>query len=167
MTTSALEHRILPLEAEHAVRYTLSRYMHLCDQPCAERGFPQLQDLFTDDAIWEGVGTHYAGKFGQHRGAAAIIAFIGGYLAPSAHFKRNHHFMSSEQIRVASDCRSARGQWLMLQISTYADDSAEAITARLSIDFLPASDGRWLMSHFRTERLECAPWQTAASEVAA
>lgn len=149
--------RILRLEAAQAVRVTLARYMHLCDQPCDDRSFPQLPDLFGADAIWEGVGPLYAGKFGRHRGPAAIAAFVGAYLAPSTHFKRNHHFLTADQVSVAQDGASAQGRWLMLQLSTYGDGRAEAITARLTVDFAPIGE-RWLIVHFRTERLECVPW---------
>lgn len=159
----SLHERLGRLEAAQGARSTLARYMHLCDQPCAERGFPQLPDLFTEDAVWEGVGSLYAGKFGQHRGPAAITAFVGSYLAPSPHFKRNLHFLTSEQLSVAGDGASARGQWLMLQLSTYGAGGSEAITARLDVEFRPGQDGRWLISHFRTERLECVPWNDAGT----
>jgi hypothetical protein len=154
----SLEARLLRLEAAQAAQNTLARYMHLCDQPCVDPAFPQLPDLFTEDAIWEGVGPLYAGKFGRHVGPSAITAFVGSYLAPSTHFKRNLHFLTSHQVTVAADGTSARGQWLMLQLSTYGAGGSEAITARLEVDFRQGQDGRWLIAHFRTERLECVPW---------
>ncbi|WP_075794979.1 nuclear transport factor 2 family protein [Massilia putida] len=154
----SLAARLQRLEAAQGVQNTLARYMQLCDQPCVDRAFPQLPDLFTDDAVWEGVGPLYAGKFGRHVGPAAIAAFVGSYLAPSPHFKRNLHFLTSHQITVADDGAGARGQWLMLQLSTYGAGGSEAITARLDVDFRPGPDGRWLIAHFRTERLECVPW---------
>lgn len=157
-STQSLEARLHRLEAAQAARITLARYMHLCDQPCSDRAFPQLADLFTEDAVWEGVGPLYAGKFGRHVGPAAIVEFVGSYLAPSPHFARNLHFLTSDQVTVAQDGATARGQWLMLQLSTYGAGGSEAITARLEIDFRPAADGRWLIAHFRTERLECVPW---------
>lgn len=160
------EARLRRLEGAQAARVTLARYMHLCDQPCADRAFPQLADLFTDDAVWEGVGPLYAGKFGRHAGREAIVAFVGSYLAPSAHFARNLHFLASDQVTVAADGASARGQWLMLQLSTYGAGGAEAITARLDVDFRPAPDGRWLIARFRTERLECVPWNISAQGAA-
>lgn len=166
-TTQALIARLQRLEAASAARNTLGRYMALCDQPCDDRSFPQLGDLFTADAVWEGVGQRYAEAFGRQSGRAAIAAFLDGYLAPSPHFKRNLHFLTSEQIDVAADCAQARGQWLMLQISTYGHGGAEAISARLDIDFAFAGNGRWLISHFRTQRLDCAPWPIPASEMAA
>lgn len=154
----AMHARLMRLEAAQGIRNTLARYMHLCDQPCNDTGFPGLADLFTEDAVWEGVGPLYQGKFGRHQGRAAITAFVSSYLAPSPHFTRNLHFLTSSQADVAADGASAHGQWLMLQLSTYGIGGPEAITARLNIDFHPAPDGRWLIAHFRTERLECVPW---------
>lgn len=166
MSTTALQDlaaRLSRVEAQQQVRNTLGRYMQLCDQPCADRAFPQLADLFTEDAIWEGVGALYAGTFGRHQGRRAIGAFVGAYLAPSTHFLRNLHFLTSDQVCIAADGNSARGQWLMLQLSTYGEGGgqAQAITARLDVDFAPLPDGRWLIAHFRTERMECVPWNQA------
>ena len=163
----ALHTRLLRLEAAQGCRNTLARYMHLCDQPCYDTGHPRLVDLFTENAVWEGVGSLYQGKFGRHQGRAAIATFVGGYLAPSPHFRRNLHFLTSDQLCVADDGASAHGQWLMLQLSTYGAGGSEAITARLNIDFLPAPDGRWLIAHFRTERLECVPWNADDAGAAA
>lgn len=157
-TLQALHDRLLRLEAVQGARTTLARYMHLCDQPCDDRSFPQLADLFTEDAIWEGIGPLYEGKFGRHQGPAAITAFVGSYLAPSPHFKRNLHFLTSDQLHVVDGRGAVQGQWLMHQLSTYGAGGSEAITARLKVDFRPGLDGRWLIAHFRTERLECVPW---------
>jgi hypothetical protein len=167
--TDILRHlasRLDRLESAQAIRATLARYMLLCDQPCDDRSFPQLSDLFTADAVWEGVGRHYTGTFGRHQGRAAIVAFVGSYLAPSPHFERNLHFLTSDQVSVADDGVTARGQWLMLQLSTYGSGGSEAITARLDVDFARAADGCWRIAHFRTERLECMPWG-ARTETAA
>lgn len=155
-TITALTARIDALEAERAIRSLLARYMHLCDQPCSDHAFPQLGDLFTDDAIWQGVGELYTKTFGRQQGRAQIVAFLGAYLAPSPHFKRNAHFLSSDQVTVDGD--HALGQWMMLQASTYQDDSSEAIGAHLAIEFRCDADRRWRISHFRTQRLFCAPW---------
>lgn len=158
-----LSRRLERLDAAQAARNTLGRYMQLCDVPCGDCGALGLTDLFSQDAVWEGVGPLYAGKFGRHQGPAAIAAFVGSYLAPSPHFTRNLHFLTSEQLEVDADCRRAHGRWLMLQLSTYGAGGAEAITARLEIDFVPGPDGRWLIAHFRTERLECVPWNDGAA----
>ena len=67
-------------------------------------------------------------------------------------------------IEIGAGNASARGRWIMLQASRYADGSAELIAARLTIDFAPASDGTaWLIRHFRTERVLDGPWPLAAA----
>lgn len=152
---AALAARLALLEGDRDVRNVLSRYMTLCDQPCADTAFPQLGDLFTEDAVWEGVGALYTQSFGRQQGRAQIVAFLGRYLAPSTHFKTNVHFLTSDAVRPSAG--GVSGQWVMLQTSTYADDSSELIAARLNIDFRQ-HDGRWQMAHFRTERLFCTPW---------
>ncbi|MBP0712479.1 nuclear transport factor 2 family protein [Burkholderia sola] len=160
----ALAQRVAALDAERAVRATITRYMALCDVPEDAGEGPSLAELFTSDAVWEGIGPLYARKFGRLEGPAAIVAMLGRYLPPDPHFSANLHFLTSESIEIGVDHASARGRWIMLQASRYADDSAELIAARLTIDFAPAADGAaWLIRHFRTERVLDGPWPLAAA----
>ncbi|WP_448119113.1 nuclear transport factor 2 family protein [Pseudomonas serbica] len=146
----ALLQRLQTLEGESAVRRLMARYMDLCDVPRAVVEVSVLARLFTVDAIWEGVGSTTAQTFGQHRGREAVAAFVGGYLPPSDHFRLNLHYLTSESILV--DGSTAQGQWIMQQISTYADGRNELFGTRLNIDFRSV-DGTWLIAHFRTQRL--------------
>ena len=146
----ALLQRLATLEGESAVRRLMARYMDLCDVPRAPVEARDLAPLFTEDAIWEGLGTQTAQTFGQHRGREAIAAFVGGYLPPSDHFQLNLHYLTSESIVV--DGEGAQGRWIMQQISTYADGRHELFGTRLNIDFR-CVDGTWLIAHFRTQRL--------------
>jgi hypothetical protein len=148
--------RIAALEAERSVRKTIARYMALCDVPSGTLDGETLAALFTEDAIWEGIGPQYTQKFGRLRGHAPILAMLQRYLPPVPHFATNVHFLTSETIDV--DGARATGRWIMLQASGYVDASAELIAARLVVDFVPAPGGdRWLIQHFRTERLFDAP----------
>jgi len=157
----ALLARVTSLEAENAVRKTIARYMALCDVPSGTLDGETLAALFTQDAIWEGIGPQYTQKFGHLRGHEAILAMLQRYLPPVPHFATNVHFLTSETIEV--DGARAKGRWIMLQASGYVDARAELIAARLEIDFMPAQNGRnWLIQHFRTERLFDAPWQVNA-----
>ena len=61
----ALKVRIAALEAENAVRKTIARYMALCDVPSGALDGESLAALFTEDAIWEGIGPQYTQKFGH------------------------------------------------------------------------------------------------------
>jgi len=146
----ALLQRLQTLEGESAVRRLMARYMDLCDVPRAVVEVSELARLFTVDAIWEGVGSSTAQTFGQHRGREAVAAFVSGYLPPSDHFRLNLHYLTSESIVV--DGSTAQGQWIMQQISTYADGRNELFGTRLNIDFR-CVDGTWLIAHFRTQRL--------------
>jgi hypothetical protein len=146
----ALLQRLATLEGESQVRRLMARYMDLCDVPRALTQVRELAELFSEDAIWEGVGSQTAQTFGQHQGREAIAAFVGGYLPPSEHFRLNLHYLTSESIVV--DGSTARGQWIMQQICTYADGRSELFGTRLNIDF-HCVDGAWLITHFRTQRL--------------
>jgi len=155
----ALLKRLAALEAQNAVRKTIARYMALCDVPCAPLEGEALAALFTDDAVWEGIGPQYAKKFGRLQGRTAIVEMLQRYLPPTPHFASNVHFLTSEHIEVEGDI--AKGRWIMLQASAYVDAKAELISARLEIDFAPSSrdeNNAWLIRHFRTERLFDAPW---------
>jgi hypothetical protein len=128
--------------------------------PCAPLEGEALAALFTDDAVWEGIGPQYAKKFGRLQGRTAIVEMLQRYLPPTPHFASNVHFLTSEHIEVEGDI--AKGRWIMLQASAYVDAKAELISARLEIDFAPSSrdeNNAWLIRHFRTERLFDAPWQ--------
>ena len=146
----ALLQRLATLEGESAVRRLMACYMDLCDVPRAVTQVSELARLFTVDAIWEGVGSVTAQTFGQHQGREAVAAFVGGYLPPSEHFRLNLHYLTSESIVV--DGGTAHGQWIMQQISTYADGRSELFGTRLNID-CRCVDGVWLIAHFRTQRL--------------
>ena len=146
----ALLQRLETLEGESRVRRLMARYMDLCDVPRAVTHVSELAQLFSEDAIWEGVGSQTAQTFGQHRGRDAVAAFVAGYLPPSEHFRLNLHYLTSESIVV--DGSTAQGQWIMQQICTYADRRSELFGTRLNIDFR-CVDGVWLIAHFRTQRL--------------
>ena len=62
---AALEQRLGVLEAEAAVRRVMARYMQLCDTPSSDATLTELADLFADDAVWAGRGTHYQAEFGE------------------------------------------------------------------------------------------------------
>ncbi|BAO88733.1 nuclear transport factor 2 family protein [Caballeronia cordobensis] len=156
-TIDALLTRLAMLEAQNEVRKTAARYMALCDVPRAALEGETLGALFTDDAVWEGIGPHYAHKFGRLQGPTAIVGMLQRYLPPAPHFTTNVHFLTSEHIEVMGD--TAKGRWIMLQASGYVDAKAELIAARLEIDFSRGDDHAWRIRHFRTERLFDAPWQ--------
>src|SRR5690625_5762427 len=76
-----LARRVDVLEAEANIRRIQAQYMFLCDTPCpvfppiddAER-IERIVDLYTEDAVWEGVGEYYDGQFGRAEGKDEIRA---------------------------------------------------------------------------------------------
>ncbi|MFI8481444.1 nuclear transport factor 2 family protein [Pseudomonas sp. NPDC078700] len=147
-----LTQRLAVLEAEGAIRRLLARYMDLCDVPHAPVQVEQLAALFTEDAVWEGVGAQAAKSFGRQQGRQAVTAFVASYLPPVEHFALNLHLLTSESIAVEQGGVTASGQWIMQQVCTYSQGGSELFSARLNIDFA-CVDGQWLIAHFRTCRL--------------
>lgn len=160
-TMGQLRERLAALEAAQAVRQLMARYMQLCDVPAPVTRAESLQALFTQDAVWEGIGSRYAEKFGRLVGPTSIAAMLMSYLPPSPHFQVNGHSLTSEDISASPT--NATGRWLMQQVSRYETGGAELIIARLHIDFA-LTDEAWKISHFRTERLAAFPL-ASASEV--
>lgn len=158
MTTSLeqMAARLARLEAEGEVRRVMMRYMDLCDRLDETTPMDELAGLFAVDAVWAGRGRRYGQTFGEHRGRSAIAAMLGAYRGPPPHFAMNAHFLSSETITVAADCRSANGTWMMLQTSTYADGRSDLRSARLSVEFT-FEDGQWCIACFSTENLFSRP----------
>lgn len=149
-----IQQRLARLESTQAIRELMALYMQLCDVPSLYADVSALGELFTEDAIWEGVGRQYAGKFGRLEGVAAIVSMLERYLPPNPHFQLNGHFLASE--RILAEAGQGVGHWLMQQVSGYEDGRRELILARLQVDFRHQPEG-WRISHFRTERLASFP----------
>jgi ketosteroid isomerase-like protein len=158
----ALAQRVALLEAEGAVRRTVARYFAICDALGPDTDLAELGDLFTADAVWEG-GGRYRKAFGTHDGRAAIVAMLGSYCGPPAHFALNAHFLASEAIEVTGD--QAVGRWRMLQTSTYADGRSDLRSAELTIH-LYVDGGRWRIARFNTQNIfsrHVGPWNDEAA----
>ncbi|MBH0111893.1 nuclear transport factor 2 family protein [Novosphingobium sp. YJ-S2-02] len=155
---AGLVERLTRLEAESAIRAVMARYMEICDTLGPDSPMAELGALFTREAVWTGVGARYAGAFGGHGGREAIVAMLAHYQGEpgrrAPHFAMNAHFLSSETIRVAGE--SARGQWMMLQTSTYADGRSDLRSARLNVAFA-FEEGAWRIARFETENLFSRP----------
>ncbi|TDF84020.1 nuclear transport factor 2 family protein [Pseudomonas sp. H9] len=156
-----LEARLRVFEAQQAVRACMNRYMALCDALDANTPLEELAGLFTRDAVWEGKGAKYAKSFGGYRGREAIRAMFATYMQPPAHFALNVHFLTSELISV--DAEQASGSWIMLQTSTFANQTSHLNAARLTVRFA-VEEGQWRMAHFQTENLFGRPISAWNSE---
>jgi hypothetical protein len=146
--------RLHDLEAAAVVRQLAHEYMACCDVPgpadCADR----LCQLFTADAVWEGIGERYVSKFGRLQGREQVLAMLLAYLPPHSHFHTNGHFLSGERIQV--DGERAEGEWLMQQISRYDTGRSELLVARIRMR-MSFQGRRWAIAYFSTERL--GAWQ--------
>jgi hypothetical protein len=149
-TAARLAERLAVLELQEAARATLSRYLDLCDVPRPPFRWEGMASLFTEDAIWEGIGPEYVGKFGRLEGRPAILSMLADFLPPSSHFRRNVHLLGNS--RIAVNGNAATGEWIMQQLSEYDRGGTELISARLAVDF-ELSDGTARIRHFRTQKL--------------
>lgn len=155
--------RVDQLESEAAVRRLQARYMFLCDTPCPEYGIDDdaaridaIVGLYTDDAVWEGVGEYYDGQFGRAEGAAAIRRHFEGFWGEKRDpaLVLNAHYLTSEQVHVQGD--EASGQWIHMQPWLFADGTALLRSSRLN-NLFRRVDGRWRIARTRTENVFVAP----------
>jgi len=160
-----LARRVEVLEAEAEIRRIQARYMFLCDTPCPEHGVEddaqrveKILALYTEDAVWEGVGEYYANQFGRMEGKAALRkhfqAFWGTRQEPL--LLLNAHYLTSEQIHVHEDGIHADGQWIHMQPWLFSDGKALLRSSRLNNLFRKV-DGQWLVARTRTENVFVAP----------
>ncbi|ANE04999.1 nuclear transport factor 2 family protein [Corynebacterium crudilactis] len=160
---AALEQRIDVLESEAQIRKIQARYMFLCDTPCpvyppvddAER-IELIVDLYTEDAIWEGVGEYYDGQFGRAEGKDEIRAHFNRFWSVDKEPKLllNAHYLTSEQVDVDGD--EATGLWIHMQPWLFSDGTALLRSSRLNNAFR-RENGQWKIIRTRTENVFVAP----------
>ncbi len=159
----ALQKEIDCLRAEADIRRLQARYMFLCDTPSPEAGaeddaerINRILDLYTEDAIWEGVGAYYDNQFGRSVGKAAIREHFEGFWSKKRDpaLLLNVHYLTSEQIHVHGE--EADGQWVHCQPWIFSDGSSLLRSSRLNNRFRKV-DGVWKVSWTRTENVFVAP----------
>ncbi|MEP3050980.1 MAG: nuclear transport factor 2 family protein [Erythrobacter sp.] len=141
--------RLDRLESEAEIRRLVATYFRICDDLGPHTDLAALGAVFAKDAKWQGKG-RYKGAFGGFEGRDAIVKMIGSYCAPEAHFKMTGHFFSAEDIAVNGE--TATGKWMMLQCSTYKDDTSDLRSAALDMEFLRTA-GKWEISLFKTTNI--------------
>ncbi|WP_434694898.1 nuclear transport factor 2 family protein [Pseudomonas sp. Z1-14] len=165
-TLAQLTNRIVILEAENEVRRVQMRYMALCDTPVPEYGVrnPEhridlIMELFSDEAVWEGVGEYYNGQFGRAEGKKAVRQFFEGFHQNNKDRKivLNCHYVTSEQIHVAADGITATGQWVHIQPWLFSNGEAVLRSSRLFNAYKLCEDGKWRFTRNRTENVFIAP----------
>lgn len=160
---AALGERVAALEAEADIRRLQARYMMLCDTPCPEFGVRDdahridlIIELYTPDAVWEGVGEYYDNQFGRAVGHDAIREHFTRFWSPerTPALVLNAHYLTSEQIHVDGD--RADGQWIHMQPWLFDDGSGLLRSSRLNNTFHRV-DGTWKITRTRTENVFVAP----------
>jgi ketosteroid isomerase-like protein len=165
-----LEKEVENLRAEAAIRKVQARYMFLCDTPCPEAGVEddaervnRIMDLYTEDAVWEGVGSYYDNQFGCMVGKTEIRKHFEGFWGAKRDpaLILNVHYLTSEQIYVRGD--EAEGQWVHCQPWIFSDGSSLLRSSRLNNAFRK-EDGAWKVSRTRTENVFVAPLKAGWAE---
>lgn len=168
MELATLIERLTQLEDREAIRLCLAEYMQLCDTLNAETPLDRLVGLFTPDAIWEGVGERYRERLGVYQGREAIYKMFNAYVTGETHFVMNAHFLTSEKITFV-DANRAKGEWLMLQTSTFQGNKSHLNSAHLVIEFTKTANVErgsggevsslfgWQISHFTTRNIFSRP----------
>ena len=156
-----LEARLERLEAESEIRRVQARYMFLCDTPNPEYGvkddgerIERILELYTDDAVWEGVGEYYDNQFGRAVGKDEIRAHFNRFWPADQDPKLllNAHYLTSEQIHVHDDGRHADGQWIHFQPWLFSDGTSLIRGSRLNNLFRKV-DRQWKVARTRTENV--------------
>lgn len=168
-TIARLTADVAQLKAEADIRRLQARYMFLCDTPCPEAGvdtdaerIARIMDLYTEDAVWEGVGEYYSAQSGRNVGKAAIRAmFTAFWNGRDPALLLNVHYLTSEQIHVDGD--RASGQWVHCQPWIFGDGRSLLRSSRLNNQFSRV-DGVWKISRTRTENVFVAPLQAGWAE---
>ncbi len=164
MISQELEHQIAELaaevkalRAESQARKLLGRYMFLCDAPLPEYQMSDEQraraiaDLFTVDAVWEGVGGAHGAQFGQKTGPAAISEHMAAFFSvQNPRLVFNTHYLTTESLVATAD--SAEGTWVQFQPWIYDNGEALLRSSRLHVRFRDTPLG-WRIAHYRTENL--------------
>ncbi len=162
-TVEELSAQLSVLQAEADIRRIQARYMFLCDTPGPDAGVnsdaervESIVALYTEDAVWEGVGSYYDNQFGRNVGHEALrkhfTAFWGTRRDPA--LLLNVHYLTTEHIVVEGD--EATGHWVHCQPWIFADGSSLLRSSRLYNKFRKV-DGVWKISRTRTENVFVAP----------
>lgn len=145
------------LTREAEARRLIGRYMYLCDVPLPDPHIPlaersrAIAALFTQDAVWEGVGGAHGAQFGRNVGRDAIAEHFGRFYSrvdPAQTF--NTHYLCTEQLLATDD--GAEGRWVQFQ--PWADDKGGSLlrSSRLHVRFRMTPEGLRI-AHYRTENL--------------
>lgn len=151
----SLHARVGRIEAQMAVASLMGEYMSRCDvidenEPLdREAAARRIADLFTDTAIWEGVGRSVE-EFPRLVGREAIRGLFRPKAQQPLRFVHNFHFLNTPRIEMRGDM--ATGHWTLLCAVAYGDGRRTWRIARNHVDFV-CEGNCWKIAHFRAETL--------------
>jgi hypothetical protein len=125
MSGNDVEHRLALIEDERAIQALVYRYGRLIDEGAAPA---EIAALFTEDGVWSVQSADGGAGFGARNGRADIedhFATVGDSVGGSL------HAVSSPEIAIESDGRSAAGRWYTLTLLAMAGEAAQEAPARL------------------------------------
>lgn len=168
-----LRRRLDVVESESHIRRLMARYMWLCDTPLPEAGgldanqrIELVLELYTDDAIWEGVGDFYRDQFGFSQGTEQLREHFEGFFITktdtqnaAAEMLLNAHYLTTEHISVHPGGETGEANWIHMQPWLFDDGSALLRSSRLFSEFRRV-DGVWKIARYRTENVFVAPLPT-------
>jgi ketosteroid isomerase-like protein len=132
------------LDAEVAIRQVMVAYMAACDHHDPDA----VATLFTDDAVWESVGSDEAPLVGREE-----IRRV--YAADTSRLTFCVHYLCNERIEVDNDMADAR--WSYFEPAVNRGTLAVWTAGRYQLELRRVS-GRWLFSTFRIASQLAAPY---------
>jgi len=147
MSDADLERRLERLEDIEAIRRLKWRYGLAADQRSASRpNVASMVALFTEDAVWE------CNRYGRALGREAIRTLLAQ--APAG-IEWSLHFLQDTNIDIASDRRSARGRWYLLEAARMTNPKngkAESVwISGIYDDEFVRTGERWLLSAMKLD----------------
>jgi uncharacterized protein (TIGR02246 family) len=139
-----LKQRIAILEDREEIRDLIERYAEAADR---QNEPAMMNELFTEDAIWEAAG------FGRFEGRAAITAGLAEIATNRLIWTM--HYMISPRIRVTDDRATAQASWRVWELATVPGGlsaPAEAVWGggTYHVDLARIS-GSWRFRHVRLQ----------------
>lgn len=161
---NALAGELALLKAEAEARRVIGAYMQLCDIPVPtqemdnDRRCAEIADLFTQDAVWEGIGGAHGAQFGRQTGREAIrLHMLRFFTEQDPRLVFNTHYLCSERLQATAT--GVTGHWVQFQPWVRSDGSSLLRSSRLQVTFRHERH-RLKMAHYRTESLFIADLPT-------
>ena len=144
---------LVDLQRRAGAQSVMLTYFALCDRP---RRTPlcDYRSLFTDDAVWEGLGERYASRFGRFVGGDAIAAALHNALDVACDYRFNLHQLTNELW--AETGQDLQGSWLLMQYATLSSGESYRAVADIRVHFALQTEA-WRIARFTSRNLMMTP----------